>query len=375
MQISDRIGRRMKLHDLHVLMSVVQAGSMGKAASLLNTTQSAISRSITELEHAVGVRLLDRSRQGVEPTEYGRALLDGGVAVFDDLRQAVKNIEFLADPTSVMSRLAETKPPARPCCPPCSAGCAGGIPRLSMHVVPVLSVAQQYQELRERRADLVIGRLPSSVDTDIDAEMLFHDRLFVVAGPKSTWARQRKIDLSELANEPWVLPPLGTLAGSLVADAFRSNGMEFPPQGAATGAIHLFFALLASGPFLLPMPGSLLQLGTHLPPLKVLPVDFPKSSLAGRDHDLEKPHTQPGHQALHRLCTRGRQTAGFKRAKQSTQGYFDAKFTSPMRSESGHSIQISGRRNSRPCPQCPESDGWLSKCRPSRWARWGYPST
>ena len=46
------------------------------------------------------MRLLDRHRQGVEPTEYGRALLDCGVAVFDDLRQGVKNIEFLADPTA-----------------------------------------------------------------------------------------------------------------------------------------------------------------------------------------------------------------------------------------------------------------------------------
>ena len=35
MQLSDRIGRRMKLHDLHVLMAVVQAGSMSKAAQLL----------------------------------------------------------------------------------------------------------------------------------------------------------------------------------------------------------------------------------------------------------------------------------------------------------------------------------------------------
>src|SRR5450631_1788673 len=99
MQLSDRIGRRMKLHDLHVLMAVVQAGSMNKAAALLDTTQPAISKSIAELERTVGVRLLDRSAQGVEPTAYGRALLDGGTAVFDDLRQAVKNIEFLADPT------------------------------------------------------------------------------------------------------------------------------------------------------------------------------------------------------------------------------------------------------------------------------------
>src|SRR5215467_7293764 len=99
MQLSDRIGRRLKLHDLHVLMTVVQAGSMSKAAQVLNTTQPAISRSIAELEQAIGVRLLDRGRHGAEPTEYGRALLDGGAAMFDDLRQAVKNIEFLANPT------------------------------------------------------------------------------------------------------------------------------------------------------------------------------------------------------------------------------------------------------------------------------------
>src|SRR5215208_2972459 len=94
MQLRDRIGRRMKLHDLHVLMAVVQAGSMNKAAVLLNTGQSAISRSIAELERTVGVALLNRTGQGVEPTQYGRALVDGGTAAFDDLHQAVKKIEF-----------------------------------------------------------------------------------------------------------------------------------------------------------------------------------------------------------------------------------------------------------------------------------------
>jgi DNA-binding transcriptional LysR family regulator len=72
---------------------------MSKAAQMLNTTQPAVSRSIADLERSIGVRLLDRGRQGAEPTEYGRALLDGGMAMFDDLRQAVKNIEFIANPT------------------------------------------------------------------------------------------------------------------------------------------------------------------------------------------------------------------------------------------------------------------------------------
>ena len=92
MQLSDRIGRRLKLHDLHVLMAVVEAGSMSKAAKLLNTGQPAISRSIADLEHALGVRLLERNRYGVKPTEFGRALLEGGTAVFDNLRQTVTGI-------------------------------------------------------------------------------------------------------------------------------------------------------------------------------------------------------------------------------------------------------------------------------------------
>src|SRR5260370_27777743 len=93
MQLSDRVGKRIRLQDVHVLMAVVQAGSMRKAAQQLNTSQPNISKSIADLEHALGVRLLDRQRQGVEPTEYGRALLDCGTAVFDELLQGVKNIE------------------------------------------------------------------------------------------------------------------------------------------------------------------------------------------------------------------------------------------------------------------------------------------
>src|SRR5262245_2314749 len=145
---------------------------------------------------------------------------------------------------------------------------------IAVHVKPVAILEQQHHELRERKVDLVVGRVAPSTDDDVAADVLFQERTFVVAGLRSKWARRRKIELAELADEPWSLPSPDTLIGSLVADAFRRSGMRFPPKGAAMGTLHLFSALVASEPFLAIVPGSLLRFGA-LPPLKVLPVNPP----------------------------------------------------------------------------------------------------
>src|SRR5262245_13713248 len=97
---TNQIKHRLKLKDLDVLMAVVAVGGMGRAAERLHLSQPAISKAIADLEHTLGVRLLDRSRQGVEPTPYGIALINRGTAVFDELRQGVNDIDFLADPTT-----------------------------------------------------------------------------------------------------------------------------------------------------------------------------------------------------------------------------------------------------------------------------------
>ena len=109
MQWSDRVGRRLKLRDLHILLAVARSGSMGKAATELAISQPSISKAIADAEHAVGLRLLDRGPQGIEPTIYGRALLKCGTAVFDEFRQGVKELEFLTDPGSGELRLGCTE--------------------------------------------------------------------------------------------------------------------------------------------------------------------------------------------------------------------------------------------------------------------------
>jgi DNA-binding transcriptional LysR family regulator len=274
MQLSDRIGRRMKLQDLHILMAVAQAGTMGKAAQLLNTTQPNISRSIAELEQTLGVRLLDRGRHGIEPTEYGRALLKCGVAVFDDLRQGIKSVEFLSDPTAGEVRIG--------CGPFLAASFVPAVvdllsrrcPRIVFHIVAIATwTLALHRELSERNVDLLIARkLDPVADEPMEFEFLFDEPYVVVAGAQSPWVRRRRIELAELVNEPWTLPPPGSMIGSVGVEAFRARGLDYPRMTVVTDNAQARISLVAAGRFLTMLQASMLRFSSQQPEIKVLPV-------------------------------------------------------------------------------------------------------
>jgi DNA-binding transcriptional LysR family regulator len=275
MQLSDRIRLRVKLHDLHVLMTVVKAGNMSKAAAHLNTTQPAISRCVAELERIIGVRLLDRNSQGVEVTEYGRVLLVGGAAVFDDLRQAAEDIKFLANPTAGEVRIG--------CSHLLGANFVSAVihrlsrqyPHIVFHLVTGY-VGSLHGELTERNVDLLIAaRLGALVDERLDFEFLFDDQFVIVAGTQSPWARRRKVKLAELVNEPWVLPPPGSGVASLALETFRASGLNYPRTIVVTQSPQVRFNLPATGSFLTMLFASTLRFPTRRTEIKVLPVHLP----------------------------------------------------------------------------------------------------
>src|SRR5262249_10512892 len=129
-----------------------------------------------------------------------------------------------------------------------------------------------YRSLRDRDIDLLLGRVVPPIQDDISVETLFHDRIRIVAGPQNTWAQRRKVDLTDLADQSWCLPPLDTLIGTLIADAFRARNMQFPPPGVVWATASHMCAVLPRGPYLGTLPASLLRFGVNLPRLKVLPV-------------------------------------------------------------------------------------------------------
>ena len=226
------------------------------------------------MEHTLGVPIFDRSPKGVEPTQYGRALLKRGIAAFDEIAQAVKDIDFLADPT-VGELWIGTTP-----------GLAEGIvlavidrlsrqyPRVVVHLVPG-GLLLQYQALRQRRIEFGFGgNIGPSPEDDIAAETLYEEPLVVVAGTENPWARRRKIKLAELVNEPWTWPEAGTVIDSLVAGAFRASGVDPPRATIYAEAYSLRIRLAATGRFLAIVPASIMRFPGTPSSIRVLPVEL-----------------------------------------------------------------------------------------------------
>ena len=274
-----QIGRRMRLRDLHVFSTVVQVGSMAKAAHQLGVSAPAVSEVIADLEHSLGVRLLDRKHQGVETTAYGAALVKRSLAAFDELRQSIRDIEFLSDPSVGELRIGCPESISAAILQPIIERFERQYPRVVLDVdtVNTLSFAQR---LRERNLDLVLARGgwpledPHLVD-DLNVETLFEDELVIVAARHSRWARRRTVDIAELSDERWILTSGDRWNYQVIAQAFEQRGAAMPKIGMQTLSVHLRANMTATGRFITTFPRSVLLLYADRFALKGLPVDLP----------------------------------------------------------------------------------------------------
>jgi len=261
---SDRIGRRIKLRDLHILLAVAKAGSMGKAAADLAVSQPVVSKAISDLEYALGVRLLDRSAQGVELTIYGREVIKCGNAVFDDLRTGVKALDFLSDPSSGELRIGSTEPLAAGFVGEVIGRLARKYSKASFQVISADPIALKERELQQRHIELAISPTEGMApDPEINIEVLFDDRQVIMAGAHSKWARRRGLKLRDLEGERWFLPPLESAIGSHIAQCFRAAGLQPPRPQIESFSIPLCLRMVERENFLAMLPISLLIHGEH----------------------------------------------------------------------------------------------------------------
>jgi DNA-binding transcriptional LysR family regulator len=246
---------------------------MTRAAEELAVSYPVVSKTISELEHTLGVKLFDRSISGVEPTHYGRALLTSGVAVFDEMRKGLQQIEFIRQPDAGDLRIGSSIVVDAGLLPAVIERFTRDFPRAALHVLPENIATQQYDNLRQRNVELVLGRLPvTMIEPDLVAEPLFNEPNIVAAGSDSRWAKRRNLALADLMGEPWVLAQPGSLARSLQDEVFRKNGLEPPPATVLTVSLHLYMRLIETGRWLGLVPASVMRFGGKQMRIRVLPI-------------------------------------------------------------------------------------------------------
>jgi DNA-binding transcriptional LysR family regulator len=275
----DHIGRRLRLRDLRVFFAVMQSGSLTKAAAHLRVSHPAVSQVIADLERALGVKLFDRSSRGVAPTIYAHALQARGRAAFDELRQGIRDIEFLTDPTAGELTIGYAQSIADTMLPQIVERFSQGYPRVVMHADIVPPPSLTFPGLHDRTYDLIITRIPAPIldggaEAGLNVEVLLDDPWVIVACMNSRWARRRKIELAELLEEPWLMSPPDSPSYKVVAEAFKTQGFGMPMAILVTLSMDLRAKLSARGQFITVVPKSVLHHGDDRHRLEELPVNI-----------------------------------------------------------------------------------------------------
>ncbi len=147
---------------------------------------------------------------------------------------------------------------------------------MQLRVIHADTGLMQFNQLRERNVELLIGRIPRPfIEDDRISEQLLDEPFVAVAGIHSRWARRRRVQLSELMEESWVLPPHDSVPGLQIAELFHADGLKSPPVSIVTLSVQLTTTLIATGRFVGVLPSSVAQFSAQRVGLKVLPVKVP----------------------------------------------------------------------------------------------------
>jgi DNA-binding transcriptional LysR family regulator len=272
----DRIGRRLRLKDLHTLQVVAETGSMARASRQLALSQPAISKAIAEMEHTVGATLLDRSARGVELTASGRLLINRSRIIFDELREGMEDIRRVSDPARGEIRVGTTEP--------ITGFVAEVIGQLSLaypritYRVSVSDTTTLVRDLRERALDVVVTRWTAdSVADDLAAEVLLKAPLAVLADRHHPLLKRKGVSLADTMDQAWTLSPPDSFLGRVVVDVFQRRKLPLPPTIVTTLSVHMRLNLLASGRFLTMLPERMVRQRANRAWLRALDIDLPES--------------------------------------------------------------------------------------------------
>ena len=266
---------RLKTRQLLLLIALDDYRNIHRAAEELHMTQPAASKQIKDLEEMLEVRLFERLPRGMEPTIYGETMIRHARMALTSLALAHDDLVALKAGLSGQVEVGVIMSPAMALLPRAIARIKEQAPllRIGVHLEPSNVLLDK---LQRGTLDFMIGRILEKEDSSgLVYEELTEEPACAVVRPGHALLEAKDLRLEDIADQPWILPPPGSILRHRFDMMFRRAGLQPPANVVDTTALLLVTTLLQQTDSLHVMPLEVAQYYASLNVMRVLPIELP----------------------------------------------------------------------------------------------------
>lgn len=260
------------LGQMRAFLSVVEHGSLGRAAQELHVTQSALTRIIRRLEDQLGTPLFDRHASGMTLSPYGAALEPYASLLVAEAANAVREIDALRGLSKGLVKVGSVASAIENILPAAVDKLLTQWPGLQVNIVEGLD-EELSNWLEKGEIDLAISfSMPESDQLIMISESGWQDGCHIVAAKDHPLRAKSKLELSDLTGVKWVLPPRKMGPREEWHQVFLKNGHQPPVVAVETRSVGAIRSLVGRAGFLSWLPDLLLAYQGTEASIQTLPV-------------------------------------------------------------------------------------------------------
>lgn len=244
-RIKPAVRFHLKTRQLTFLVRLDEERSLVRAAATAGLTQPAASKLLREIESALDVKLFDRHARGMTPTCYGEILIRRARLALSELGLAREEILALKSGLSGKAAIGTVLSPGTNLVPMAVVRMKQQYPGI-LASVEIGPSKELVHKLLRGDLDMVVGRvLDCTRADDLVYEPLAPDEPHaVIASAQHPLAGCQELQLEHLIEQPWILPPAGSLVRDKLTEMFVQHGLSRPTNIIETDCLPAITSLL-----------------------------------------------------------------------------------------------------------------------------------
>lgn len=206
--------QKLKLHHLQMLVALGEQGNLTHVARMMNITQPALSKWLSQLEDEIGLTLFERHSKGLRPTEGGKLLLQHAQRLINDMERSQHELARFKQGGLVGSLKIGCSPVATDCVSRAILHLLKEMPTLHLNIEEKV-MTPLLQDLLAGSVDVVVGRIGGrALQLPLNYRVLYTEPVCFVARPEHPLAKYATLSWNDLANWRWIVWPTGTPSAS-----------------------------------------------------------------------------------------------------------------------------------------------------------------